>query len=269
MSLAGALAAALLSLLAPHGARVRHDIRYAEGARGKLDVYAPRRSAARAPVAVFVYGGSWQSGDRGFYRFVGQVLAAKGIITVIPDYRLYPEVRWPDFLRDNAAAVRFARDHALEWGADPRRLYLIGHSAGAYNVAMLALDRRWLGAVGLDPTRDLAGVVGLAGPYDFLPLRDDKLKAIFRPETTGRDTQPIDHVEDRGPPMLLLAGGADTVVEPGNSSRLAAAIQARGGAAEARILPGVGHVGLLTALLPPLRGRAPVLPAIVDFTAGR
>ncbi len=269
MSFAGALAAGLLSLLAPHGARVRHDIPYVEGPRGRLDVYEPRHSAAHAPIAVFVYGGSWQSGDRGLYRFVGQVLAARGIITVIPDYRLYPQVRWPDFLRDNAAAVRFARDHAAEWGGDPARLYLIGHSAGAYNVAMLALDRRWLGAVGLDAASDIAGVVGLAGPYDFLPLRDAKLKAIFRPEATGRDTQPIDHLDGRGPPMLLLAGASDTVVEPGNSTRLAAAIQAHGGVAAARIYPGVGHVGLLTALLPPLRGRAPTLQTIVDFIAGR
>ncbi|MEO7027615.1 MAG: alpha/beta hydrolase, partial [Caulobacteraceae bacterium] len=217
--------------------------------------------------AVFIYGGSWQSGDKGFYRFAGQVLASRGIVTVIPDYRLYPEVRYPEFLRDNAVAVRFVVQHAREWGADPARLYLIGHSAGAYNVAMLALDRRWLGEVGLDPRRDIAGVVGLAGPYDFLPLRDPTLKIIFGPADQRRDTQPIAHVDGQGPPMLLLAGAADSTVEPGNSTRLAAAITARGGVARGKIYPGVGHVGLLTAMVAPFQRRAPVLEDTVSFIA--
>ncbi|MEO8927378.1 MAG: alpha/beta hydrolase [Caulobacteraceae bacterium] len=265
MGLASSLAAALLSLAAPGGIAVKHDLAYASGPRGKLDVYLPRRPRPDTPVAVFVYGGSWQSGDRGFYRFVGAVLASRGIVTVIPDYRVYPAVRYPDFLRDNVLAVRFVKQHAAEWGGDPSRLFLIGHSAGAYNVAMLAVDRRWLGEVGLDPRRDVAGVVGLAGPYDFLPLRDEKLKIIFGPKDGRPDTQPINHVDGLAPPMLLLAGSRDGTVDPGNSTRLAAAIGARGGQAEARLYPGIDHVGILTAILAPFRGRAPVLAAIVDF----
>jgi acetyl esterase/lipase len=267
MSLAGSLVAGLLGLSAPGGIAVRHDLSYAPGPRGKLDVYLPRRLGPDTPVAVFIYGGSWQSGDRGFYRFVGATLASRGILTVIPDYRVYPAVRYPDFLRDNALAVRFVKQHARQWGGDPARLFLIGHSAGAYNVAMLALDRRWLGEVGLDPRRDVAGGVGLAGPYDFLPLRDETLKVIFGPADKRPDTQPINHVDGQGPPMLLLAGDKDGVVDPGNATRLAAAIQARGGEVEARIYPGVGHVGLLTAILAPFRHRAPVLTAVVDFIA--
>ncbi|MGI9170370.1 MAG: alpha/beta hydrolase [Caulobacteraceae bacterium] len=265
MGLAASLVAALLALAAPGGIAVKHDLAFAAGPRGRLDVYLPRRVTAQTPVAVFIYGGSWQSGDKGFYRFVGATLASRGILAVIPDYRVYPQVRYPDFLRDNALAVRFVKRHATEWGGDPARLFLIGHSAGAYNVAMLALDRRWLGEVGLDPRRDLAGVVGLAGPYDFLPLRDETLKVIFGPESQRPDTQPINHADGAGPPMLLLAGGADRTVDPGNATRLAAAIQARGGAARARLYPKIGHVGILTALLAPFRRRAPTLAAIVDF----
>ena len=267
MSLPGLLAAALLGLTAPGGIEVRHDLAYGPGPRGKLDVYLPRRVGPDTPVAVFIYGGSWQSGDRSFYRFVGATLASRGIVTVIPDYRVYPRARYPDFLRDNALAVRFVKGHAGQWGADPARLFLVGHSAGAYNVAMLAVDRRWLAEVGLDPRRDLAGTVGLAGPYDFLPLRDEKLKIIFGPPDRRPDTQPINHVDGQAPPMLLLAGDKDSVVDPGNATRLAAAIAARGGEGEARIYPGVGHVGLITALLPPFRHRAPVLDAVVDFIA--
>ena len=265
MSLVGSVAAALLGLAAPGDIAVKHDLDFEPGPRGKLDVYLPRRVGPGTPVAVFIYGGSWQSGDRGFYRFVGATLASRGVLTVIADYRVYPAVRYPDFLRDNARAVRFVAEHARQWGGDPARLFLIGHSAGAYDVAMLAVDRRWLGEVGLDPARDLAGAIGLAGPYDFLPLRDEILKIIFGPRDQRPDTQPINHVDGDAPPMLLLAGSRDGVVDPCNSTRLAAAIKARGGQAEARIYAGIGHVGLLTAILAPFRRRAPVLAAIVDF----
>ena len=145
------------------------------------------------------------------------------------------------------------------------RLFLIGHSAGAYNAAMLALHRRWLGDVGLDPRRDLAGVVGLAGPYDFLPLRDATLKTIFGPEEQRPDTQPINHVDGQAPPMLLLAGSRDGTVDPGNSTRLATAIRTHGGAASVRIYPGLGHVGLLTSMSGLLRHRGGVLDQITSF----
>ncbi|MBA3812308.1 MAG: alpha/beta hydrolase [Caulobacteraceae bacterium] len=270
MGLAASVLAALLALAAPSGSRVTHDLAYGPGERGRLDVYRPRRQAAAPePLVVFLYGGGWQSGDKAFYRFIGATLASRGLVVAIPDYRVFPQVRYPDFLRDNALAVRFARDHAAEWGADPGRLFLVGHSAGAYDVAMLALDRRWLGQAGLDPRRDIAGAVGLAGPYDFLPLRDEKLKIIFGPEQTRADTQPINHVDGRAPPMLLLAGDKDRVVDPGNATRLAAAIATRGGEVEARILPDLGHVGVLTAILGPFRHRGPVLRSILDFIARR
>ena len=268
MGLASRLGAAAYRGLFAGGVSVTRDIAFGPGERGRLDVYRPRRPLPGAPVAVFFYGGTWQEGDRAFYHFVGATLASRGIVTVTPDYRLYPEVCFPDFLRDCAAAVRFTRDKATAWGGDPGRLFLIGQSAGAYNAAMLGLDRRWLGAEGLDPATDLAGVIGLAGPYDFLPLRDETLKTIFGPEPLAQ-TQPIAHAGGEAPPMLLLVGDKDRAVRPGTSFRLAKAIRAAGGVAEAKAYPGVGHVGILTALLPPLRHRAPVLADIVGFIGGQ
>jgi len=268
VSLGGALAALALTLMAPGGIPSQHGVVYAPGDRGKLDVYRPPRAQPGAPIAVFIYGGTWQSGNRGFYRFVGATLASQGIVTIIPDYRLYPEVNYPDFLRDNARAVRWARDHAAELGADPSRLFLVGHSAGAYNAVMLGVDGRWLGEVGMDPGRDIAGVVGWAGPYDFLPLRDEKLKAIFGPPAGLANTQPITHASAGGPPLLLLAGSADKEVDPGNSTRMAAAVTAKGGQARAKIYPGIGHVGILGAILEAFRHRAPTLADTVDFILG-
>ena len=268
MNLLLSLGLAILELSTPGSVIVRQGVAYGPGDRGRLDVYAPRRPAAHAPIAVFIYGGSWQSGAKSMYRFVGVALASRGIVTVIPDYRVYPEVRYPAFLEDNARAVAFSKAHAAEWGADPARLYLIGHSAGAYNVAMLATDNRWLGPVGLNAHRDVSGVYGLAGPYDFLPLKDPVLKTIFGPEDQLPDTQPINHVDGSAPPMRLVAGDRDTTVDPGNSLRMTAALRAKGGVASAWIYPGLGHIGLLTTLSGLFRGRAVVLNDIGDFVNG-
>jgi acetyl esterase/lipase len=259
------LGVAILALSSPGAVQVKHNLAYASGDRAHFDVYAPRHPGPRAPVAVFLYGGSWQSGSKALYEFVGRSLASRGIVTIIPDYRVYPEVRYPAFLRDNALAVAFAKRHAADWGGAPDRLFLIGHSAGAYNAAMLALDRRWLGEVGLDSSRDLAGVVGLAGPYDFLPLRDATLKIIFGPENQRPDTQPINHVEGHAAAMLLLAGDRDGTVDPGNSTRLAAAIRARGGTVSARLYPRQGHVSLLTSMSGLFRRRGGVLDQVAAF----
>ena len=127
----------LFATLAPRdpAARRARDVAYGRGPRQRLDVYAPRRREGRAAVAVFFYGGSWDSGRRQDYGWVGQALASRGFLTVIADYGLYPQVRFPGFLEDGARAVRGAQDHAEAFGGDPKRIVLVGHSAGAYNAA--------------------------------------------------------------------------------------------------------------------------------------
>jgi acetyl esterase/lipase len=244
---------------------VTHDLSYGPQARQKLDVYAPRTRAPGRPVVVFFYGGSWDSGAKGMYAFVGQALAQQGYVAVVADYRLYPAARWPTFLQDCALATRWARDHAGDYGGDVSRLALMGHSAGAYNAVDLALDGRWLRAVGLDPDRDVKATVGLAGPYDFLPLDTRELKTIFGPEDQRPDTQPINHVDGHAAPLLLIAGDKDTVVDPGNTARLAAKVRAAGGKVEVITYPGIGHVRTVAALAPPLQWLTPVMRDVRAF----
>jgi acetyl esterase/lipase len=242
------------------------DNRFADGRRGLLDVYKPR-NANGAPLAVFFYGGRWQSGTKERYRFAASALARRGVVTMVPDYRLYPDVRFPDFLRDGARAVRWARRNAVEFGADPGLLYLIGHSAGAYIAAMLTLDRSWLDG----PSQaDLAGAVGLAGPYDFLPLKDPMLKRIFAPAGGDLSTsQPISHARGDAPPLLLITGLADRTVKPANTRQLAAKIRACGGEVETRFYRRVGHVGVMAAFSPFLRPLAPTLADTLAFIRAR
>lgn len=256
----------VLNALAAFGnSRMASDIAYAPGARRSLDVYGPNRGGESAPVVVFFYGGNWQEGEKATYRFVGAALAARGFVAVVPDYRVYPEVRFPGFIEDGARVVRWAHDHAAEFGGDPRRIVLMGHSAGAYIAAMLTYDRRWLAAVGLDPDRDVRGLVGLAGPYDFLPLRNPIFKIIFGPDDRLAATQPINFVEAGAPPAFLATGRDDDVVNPGNATRLGRRIGEKNGAATVKVYDGVGHRLLIGAFAAPLRGLAPVLRDTADF----
>ena len=254
-------------MLAPMPFRIQltQSIAYAERSRHRLDVCRPRAAAA-APVIIFFYGGAWQSGYKELYRYVAKALARRGYVAVVPDYRIYPEVRYPDFLHDGARVVRWVKDNIARFGGDPDKLFLKGHSAGAHIAAMLSIDARWLGKVGLDPRRDIAGLIGIAGPYDLMPLRDEKLKMIFggvnRPET-----QPIFHVAPGAPPALLMTGGRDRLVEPGNSVRLAARLVAAGNAATVLTYHRVGHFIIIAAVAPFLRFLVPVMRDVDAFIA--
>lgn len=232
--------------------------------RQRLDVYRPRRLEAPAPVVVFFYGGSWDSGRRQDYAFVGRALAAQGFVVAVPDYRLYPQVRFPAFMDDGAAAVRWVRDHAADWGGDPSRILLAGHSAGAYIAVMLGLDRRFLKSEGVDP-RAIKAVGGLSGPYYFLPLDAKATIASFGGHGDLEATQPANHVAAESPPMFLGHGGRDGLVRPGNAVNLGKALRRAGVPAEVRVYPRLDHAGPLLALSRPFRGRAPVLTEMSGF----
>jgi acetyl esterase/lipase len=254
----------LLNATVPLGdVTVTRDVAYGSDPRQQLDIYRPAQ-AANAPVIVFFYGGSWDSGSRGEYKFVAAPLARAGFLVIVPDYRLYPQVLYPTFLEDCAHAVAWSFAHAADYGGDPRHLVLAGHSAGAYNAAMLALNPTYLHDAGV--SRDqLAGMVGLAGPYDFLPIEIPKVKAIFAPGDDGPVTQPITYVDGHNPPMLLMAGTDDDTVYPRNSTALAARIRDTGGKVEEKLFKGLGHIGLVTAIAPLFQPRAPVLQDIIRF----
>ncbi len=272
-AVAGAGVGILNAVATLRGHQGPQDVAYGALPRQRFDIYRPGNSlddadkAAGSPLVIFIYGGSWSMGSRADYRFAGEALAARGFTVMVVDYRLYPEVRYPDFLEDCAKAVGYGLEHARELGADPRRVFLYGHSAGAYNVAMLALDPRWLRAVGHSPA-ELAGWVGLAGPYNFLPIQDPTVKLVFDWPQTSPDTQPIDHVGDLARPLPAFLGVAahdKTVYPEKNTLPLEAKMRERGTAVTLKTYEHVNHALLAGALGWPLTAFAPVLVDSADF----
>lgn len=244
---------------------------FASGARGKLDVYAPREPACggKAPVVVFFYGGTWSSGEKADYAYVAAALAARGILTVIPDYRLYPEVGYPDFLADNARAVAWTRREIASYGGDPQRLFVMGHSAGAYNAAMLALDPRWLEGVDMSPAQ-LRGWIGLAGPYDFLPIENPQARPVFHHPDYPAGSQPIDYARAGTPAAFIGVDEGDRLVNPQrNSAQMAARLEQRGVPTQYRSYARLSHTLLIGAFSDPLHWLSPVRDDVADFVLRR
>lgn len=233
----------------------------------RLDIYTPD-GAERAPVVVFFYGGRWSEGSKDDYKFVGQALASRGFVAVLADYRLYPSVRFPAFVEDGAKAVAWARQRIDGFGGDPQKMFVMGHSAGAHIAAMLALNPTYLEAAGV--SRDqLKGMVGLAGPYDFLPITAPDLRDLFGPPETFQKSQPIFFADGRNPPLLLVHGEDDEAVWVKNTRNLAKAVAQAGGAVETVIYPEMSHRFIVATLAAPLRGQSDVLDTVAEFIKRR
>lgn len=257
--LGGCSPAALLNTtVSRSGYTEQGDIAYGPLPRQKLDFYRPQTPRADGKSVIFFYGGSWDSGAKGDYLFVAQALASRGITVIIPDYRLYPEVRFPAFMADAALATRWAADHV-----GVTRLFIAGHSAGAHIALMLAVDTPYLAQAGVDRLK-IAGVIGLSGPYDFLPLKSAKLIDIFG----GVDRPEIEAITFAHAPLpraLLIHGTADTTVYPRNSENLAAAWRRAGAPIQLKLYPGVGHIDVVAAFSDLFHKRATTREDVLAF----
>lgn len=242
--------------------KIARDLPYGAESRQKLDIYAPR-NASGLPVVFFVYGGSWMDGDRHNYDFAGRAISALGYVTVVADYRLLPEVEYPAFLDDCFLALQWTNEHIAQYGGDPKRIALMGHSAGAYNATMLALHTDYLVASGF--FQNIRCVVGLSGPYDFFPFDGKITMRTFGAVPHPRSTQPLEHVTQAAPPMFLGTGDKDGLVYPRNTVALSQRLRAAGVPVQEKHYPTLGHPNTLLALSRPFRHTAPVLDDVATF----
>ena len=263
----------VLNLLVPeNGYELVSGVEYGANARQKLDIYLPKvaeKSAKLEPAAlkkviIFYYGGNWDSGARADYKFAAEALVSQGYIVVIPDYRVYPEVLFPALMADPVSAAKWVKTNIKKYSGDANKIYLAGHSAGAHMAVMMAINPEYLAQASLKPN-DFAGVIGLAGPYDFLPLKSERLKIIFGPEAQQWKSQPINFVDGKNPPLFLAVGMKDDTVWPRNTFNLAKKIKEKNGLVEVHEFASYGHVDMVSKLAKPLRGKGELLKSVITF----
>ncbi|MCF6274986.1 MAG: alpha/beta hydrolase, partial [Robiginitomaculum sp.] len=240
--LASCSGVSILNTITPSGSyTLAKNISYSDGARQALDIYTPDTPKANAPVVVYIYGGSWDSGDKKAYKFIGEAFASEGYTTVIPNYRLYPEAVYPAFVKDTAAAIAFTAKRF------DRPVVVISHSAGAYNAMMVMVDPAYLNAQGRDVCGTIAGTVGMAGPYGAFPLKEEPYITIFPNKHMGDDA-PVQRKLGPTPPMFLPIGDKDTTVSDLHSRELAKKVEARGGKVEFKLYPDLNHTDMAKVL---------------------
>ena len=252
----------LVDVVTPDGSgSVAKAEAYGPGKRQKLDVYWPETARANAPVVIFFYGGSWSNGARRGYSYVAESLTTLGYTTVIPDYRVYPDVQFPTFVEDGALALDWVQANLPQAA---HGVVLMGHSAGAHIVALLALDQRYREKAGIDPEL-VRGWVGLAGPYAFQPLEWERTRPIFENLQDPQQARPIHFACEQRLPALLLHGAGDTTVLPEHSRRMANAMARCGIPARLEELPDVNHFEIALGLSSSLQILAGVLDPLGQF----
>lgn len=255
----------LNSLVPKDGYSLKTDISFGNQTRQQLDIYIPKATSHKPlPVVVFLYGGGWESGEKSDYLFVGEAFSSKGFLTVVPNYRVFPEVTFPDLMEDPASAIAWTYKEIAKFGGDPNNIFVVGHSAGAHISMMLNLNNKYLGQENMRPDQ-IRSFIGIAGPYDFLPLRTERLKEIFGPERSWSNSQPINFVSGNNQPTLLLVGLKDATVWPSNTFSLANAITTKHGEVKVLEYPNYGHVEMIAKIAKPLRSNSNILDDIVKF----
>jgi acetyl esterase/lipase len=260
------IASLLLSTLlaAPDSVRVVKDVDYVdeqeyENGKDRVDLYFPQ-GATNVPVVVFFHGGGLRQGDKSESEHVGRALAGKGIGAVIANYRLSPSVAHPAHAEDAARSVAWVRRNIKEYGGNPGKVFLSGHSAGAYLVSLISTDARYLKAQGLS-TKDVAGVVPISGFFWVEKVAPDRPKDVWGADPKlWPEASPAKYVSAGAPPTLFLYADGDDEWRRQQNEEMAEAMKA-----EAVQIADRDHLGIFTRLAP----EDPALESMVAFITKR
>jgi acetyl esterase/lipase len=227
---------------------VKKDVAFGKDEKQKLDVYSPK-NGKDCPIVIFVHRGEWTKGDKSEVSYKPKFFNEHGIVFISTNYRLYPEAKFPAHAEDVASAVRWTVDHAKEFGGDPKKIILMGHSAGCHLVTLVGLDPKYLEAVKLRPS-DLRGVVAWSGgAYDLLEkvaengtYKQHIINAFGDDPMVWKECSPITHARNgaKAPPFLLASyekgSNANRAAE-----KLASAVRDSKGKAEVIVLENRTH----------------------------
>ena len=235
--------------------------------RQQLDLYLPRRVKPKMSV-VFVHGGVWKSGHKDEYAFVGQALAAHGIATAVVGYRLFPEVRFPDFVNDIAQALGWLQTNGQSHGFDvDSGVVMIGHSAGAHLASLVTLNQQYAETFGFSPAL-VKGVVGLAGIYSLRPEKDTLMGDIFQPAEQQNDyfdVNPINYLTKGGVPLYLIHGQKDQTVACRNAERMFKDALLAGHPVDIHVENRYGHVRPIMDFIPLMPSHRRFMKKITGF----
>ncbi|MCX5765042.1 MAG: alpha/beta hydrolase [Gemmatimonadetes bacterium] len=214
--------------------RVVKDIDYVPGAeyadgKDRLDVFVPPE-AKSAPVMVSFYGGALHDGDKSEQSYIGQRFAGAGYVTVVANYRHSPGVQHPAHVQDAAAAVAWVKKNIAQYGGDPSKIFLTGHSAGAYLLTLLMLDPTYLAAHGMKPADIRGGAPVSAFFYvERTGVAPDRPKDTWGTDPTKwKSASPASYVRANVPPLLLLYADGDDAWRRQQQSDFAADLRAAG-----------------------------------------
>jgi len=244
--------------------QVVRDLAYGATDRQKLDIYQPKQSIGQSsPVVIFVYGGSWQNGSKAGYGFIGHSLAQAGYTTVVIDYRLAPKQRYPAFVQDTADAIAWTYRNISQYGGNPQQLFVMGHSAGAFNAITAVNDQRFWRTTGV-PDQAVLGVIGLAGPYAY-DFRDYSTRKVFPVGAHPDQIMPDRHPRPNAPAHYLLTAQRDRVVYDFNTQRMQAALQSVGVPVQVGVVPRVGHASMIVAMATPTEFLGSTRQMVLDY----
>jgi len=245
---------------------VTRDIAYASAAHQTLDIYAPKNIDKKLPVIVFYFGGGWSWGDKSYFAFVADSFVEKGYVVVIPNYVLYPEGKYPQFVTDGAKAIAWVNRNIERYEGDIKQLNIVGHSAGAYIGAMVSFNDKYLASQGSN-TSIIHKFAGIAGPYNFTPKAQEYID-IFGKENFV-DMKIENHVSGNEPPSLLLHSEGDTTVGAFNQEKMKQALKAKQSRVETIMYgPEITHIKILLKLHPWFAGEVDVGKDINNFLKG-
>lgn len=275
--IAGAVASSptqiLTALSSQHGLTIYKNLAYGTDPRQSLDIYQPEDHTLKAqhpkglPVVIFIYGGSWQSGDKEGYGFAGRSLAQAGYLTAVIDYRLVPKNIYPDFVEDSVSAIAWVYQHASQYGGDPNMIFVLGHSAGAFNAVTAVDDDRFWHKSNV-PDGAIKGVIGLAGPYSY-DFRQFDSRVAFPTNMLPEDIMPDSHVRPNSPPHYLLVAEKDTLVGIKNLMKMKRGLERANVPVRTAVIPKVNHYTMIVALATPGRWLGPTRQMVLDYLAER
>ncbi|HRJ44132.1 MAG: alpha/beta hydrolase [Caldilineaceae bacterium] len=254
----------------PHLAR---DVQYSPRFGMGLDVYSPAQGENH-PVLIFIHGGGWDKYDRKLFTPVGQKFVEMGIVVVIPDYTLHPDAGYKQMTQEMAAATAWTLENIAQYGGDPSRVVIAGHSAGAHLAGLVATDEVWLNFEG-HTNQELCGFIGLSGVYD-IPAQmvferstggtAPVMTAVMGGEANFAVASPSSYLFPSTPQTLLVHGALDDTVPLSISENFQRKLDAAGIPNRLVVYPDKGHNDYLFDGF--FNATAPILIHISDFAQG-